>query len=69
MTDDLVKRLREDDGLAERLEAANTIEEMQTALVIWDMAYRTGSNEPLVHAFECGFEALSNIKKGVTSDL
>ena len=32
MTDDLVKRLREDDGLAERIEAAARIEELEAEL-------------------------------------
>ena len=34
----------------------------QHALVVWDAAHRTGRNDPLVHAFEVGVEALTAIR-------
>jgi hypothetical protein len=34
------------------------------ALVVWDMAFRTGKNEPLVHAFETGQAALARLGGG-----
>ena len=61
---DLGKELRRHEVTARRLVRENcelraTLATALHALVVWDAAYRTGRNEPLVTAFETGVEALS----------